>query len=117
MYRIAVASSDGSCIDQPLGCADCFYIAEVDAEGAFEFTEVRVANYTIEGNICSKCLSNELELTLISDCSYVLAKQAGLKAARLLASLGISVLYADGDALEAVERVVNAPSKRHAKTI
>lgn len=113
-YKIAVASSDGSTIDQHFGKADRFEIFEVLDDGGFRSSEIRAKPAAVlsgetadhkRGTGCG-CEGGEADAGIISDCAYVLAAQIGMGALRSLARQGITAFDVDGNPEDAVKKII-----------
>ena len=92
--RIAAASSDGKLINQHFGHAKDFYIFEKEAD-RFCYLELRSGKPFCNGGEHD---DNELQdaISLIADCSYVLAVQIGYGAEVELNKRGIKAKISRG---------------------
>ena len=93
-YRIAVATTDGTYIDQCFGHAEHFLILEVQENGQFLVLEDRKAD------------------PFCSDCTYILAARAGEPAALAMQEKGITLLRCPGTIEDGVLAV-----QQHKKTL
>jgi len=113
-YKIAVATSDGSTIDQHFGKADRFEIFHVLDNGDFRSSEIRTKPAAVLngetadlelGTRCG-CTAEEVDSEIISDCAYVLAAQIGMNALRSLARQGITAFDIGGNPEDAVKKII-----------
>jgi predicted Fe-Mo cluster-binding NifX family protein len=103
--RVAVASSDGKFINQHFGHAKQFYIFEEKNEH-FRYLELRNGKaFCDAGEHDHSDLKNAV--SLISDCNYVLAVQAGYGAIDALNQQGISVKMTQGFINDCLDDLIN----------
>ena len=106
VLRVAVASTDGSRVDQHLGRADCFYIFEASPAGS---TLVGQRRPEPGGAPTGHDPGRKARiLALIEDCSVVVALQAGPAFRDLLESRGISLLTSDWKIAPVLDRIVHS---------
>jgi lactoylglutathione lyase len=92
--RVAVASSDGSMIDQHFGQADGFYIFDVTADG-----NVAIESRDIAVNAVGNEDKRDTICRMLSDCRVLLVSKIGPTPQEMLAQKGIEAtdLYAGRD--------------------
>ncbi len=110
-YRIAVATTDGTYIDQCFGHAEHFLILEVQENGQFLVLEDRKADpFCMGGYHLDPALEKAGDG--ISDCTYILAARAGEPAALAMQEKGITLLRCPGTIEDGVLAV-----QQHKKTL
>ena len=82
--RIAVATKDGSKIDQHFGQAEVFYVYDVDASGAKEVSRRVVAENALPNEGIRETI-----IRMLADCKLLLAEKVGTGPRPMLAKAGI----------------------------
>lgn len=104
-YKIAIASTDGKVVNQHFGKADKFLIINVNDDNRYQF----------EGNreTTAACLSGqhsddglERNISLLSDCTYVLASQIGPGAEYVLNKKGMTPFSISNYIDDAIEKII-----------
>jgi predicted Fe-Mo cluster-binding NifX family protein len=114
--RVAVASKDGSAIDQSLLQASLFSVYDVDPEGP-RFVEQRNA-YGASAGGGSGAVSPEFTvdelLELISDCSILIVQSLGIEAGGKMQIGWVTVYEADMPVEKALKKLSGSPLFRNA---
>ncbi len=82
--RIAVASSDGTTVDQHFGQAESFYVYDVSAAGAVEVARREVAKNALPNEGVRETI-----IRMLADCKLLLAEKIGTGPRPMLAKAGI----------------------------
>lgn len=104
-YKIAVASTDGKVVNQHFGRAEKFYIIDVLDDGTFHFEVTRETAAACAGGEHSDD-SLERNVSLLSDCSYVLVSRIGLGAEYALNKKGITAFAISHYIDTAIEKII-----------
>ena len=103
-YKVAVASSDGTQVNQHYGRADKFFIYEIDDEEGYDFVEER--------SVQPICMERSHLLPLMEkstaqfcDCRYVAAARIGSGAGASLTARGIIGMELPGSIEEAILKI------------
>jgi predicted Fe-Mo cluster-binding NifX family protein len=114
--RIAVASKDGSAIDQSLQEASFFSVYDVDPEGP-RFVEQRNAGGVSAGGdpgaAATELTVDEL-LDLISDCSILIVRSLGIETGGKMRIGWVTVYEADMQVEKALKKLSRSPLFRKA---
>lgn len=104
VYKVAVASSDGTMVNRHYGKAEQFLVYAVDDDEGYDFVETR--------EVVPVCTENgHLEPAMrqstarFSDCRYVVAAKIGSGASASLAERGITAMELPGSIEEAIVKV------------
>jgi nitrogen fixation protein NifX len=106
VLRIAVASTDGSRVDQHLGRADRFFIFETSAAGSTLLGQRQPEPGAAHGGHDPVRMAGIL--AQVEDCSVVVALRAGPAFHDLLEGQGIHVLTSDWEIEPVLERIANS---------
>ncbi|HBG65728.1 MAG TPA: dinitrogenase iron-molybdenum cofactor biosynthesis protein [Treponema sp.] len=104
VYKVALASSDGTMVNRHYGKAGQFFIYAVNDDEGYEFVEER--------NVIPVCTENgHLESAMqestarFSDCRYVVASRIGSGACASLSARGITAMELPGSIEEAIVKI------------
>jgi len=113
-YKIAAASTDGKVVNQHFGRAKKFYIIDVSDDGIFHFEVIRETSAACENGEHSDD-SLDRNVSLLSDCSYVLVSRIGPGAEYALNKKGITA-FAISDYIDtAIEKIIKYHNRIHKK--
>lgn len=99
--KVAVASTDGRCVDSGFGNTRIFHIYATD-EGTCRFLEKREIDD--DNTVAGMSHRNHIEsiVDVINDCGTVIVNEIGAMPSKTLKNLGIKVIVTDGDVEKAV---------------
>jgi predicted Fe-Mo cluster-binding NifX family protein len=106
VLRVAVASTDGSRVDQHLGRAEQFYIFETSADGSTLLGQRRLEPGAARGGHDPARMAGLL--AQVEDCTAVVALEAGPAFRDLLESRGIRVLTSDWTIEAVLHRIAHS---------
>jgi len=104
-YKIAVASTDGKVVNQHFGRAEKFYIIDVSDDGTFHFETTRETSATCTNGEHSDDSLNK-NVSLLSDCSYVLVSRIGPGAEYALNKKGITAFAISNYIDKSIEKII-----------
>ena len=109
MARVAVASSDGTNIDEHFGRAQDFLIYEVAEDGTYQQLEIRaITPHCSCGEEAAAAHPSDAAVELLSDVEAVLVNQIGPGAVRMLEAKGIRAFSLKGS----IDKALTSYGKR-----
>jgi len=102
-FRVAFASTDGSCVDQHFGSARCFQVYDINGS---EFNHVETRNP--EAKCRGHCEGGfDHLLAALSDCNAVFVSKIGPSAVEFMIGHGKRVFEAEGEVEEIIASFIN----------
>ncbi len=105
MSKVAIASTDGTAVNEHFGRAAFFRIYEINADG-HRFIEIRDAVAACQQRRIHNKTNFDLTLDLLSDCDAILVSKIGEGAAAYIISKGIRVFEVSGNIDAVLDRLI-----------